>query len=459
MPKRKKAAPQPPLMSRTGVSQDMAAASLGGGATTQQSSWRLPVAHSAPVFDAADEAGFTAYLEEHGYCVIEVLTEAEREAAEDIFWDEALATLGWVRGEPATWHCNQRMCTMALSRSDCGHMRGWDFSRFQLALLRNAAVRRVYAHLNRRFASPRPADYDDQLASFNSINVFRPFGLHEGWRTTAEPWYHVDNDSRPERTRPHGGLVFPGVVNLYEVSAATGGFVAVPKSHAAYQPRGATTSEIGGSGYLDVRAYTNYIDSEPNQRTGNTLHTQPILVCTGGRRGTLTIWDPRLVHCSTSSLLPAEANPRASEPRPLRLAGFVSLCPRAWASAEALSARKRLVEERTCLNTQIPYAVVTQRRFPAVAFDESLWDDPLAVRMLGIDGHAATHAASHAAEHEHTDVGTVSDADGAGGAGAMGVAGAGPRGAGGVVVAEEVEAAAALAHGRFTRAAAFVPAA
>ena len=232
--------------------------------------------------------------------------------------------------------------------------------------------------------------------------MFRPHGLHADWKTTAEPWYHVDSDSRPERTRPHGGLVFPGVVNLYEVSAATGGFVAVPKSHAAYQPRGTTMSEGGGGGYLDVRAYVNYVDSEPNQLTGNTLHTQPILVCTGGRRGTLTRWDPRLVHCWTSSLLPAEANPRASEPRPLRLAGFVALCPRAWwATAEALAARKRLVEERTCLNSQIPYAIVTQRRFPSIAFCEGLWDDPLALRMLGIAGDAAGH--------ETTDADTVSD--------------------------------------------------
>ena len=73
MTKRKKAAAQPPPVSRTGVSQDMATASLGCGGKTKQS-WRLPLAHDAVVFNAADEAGYTAYLEEHGYCVIEVLT-------------------------------------------------------------------------------------------------------------------------------------------------------------------------------------------------------------------------------------------------------------------------------------------------------------------------------------------------------------------------------------------------
>ena len=169
-----------------------------------------------------------------------------------------MASLGWVRDEPDTWHCNERMRTMALAQP----IRLWPYARVGLLIIpaRPAAqrdhstIQRVYAHLNRRFRSPRsadasPVDYDvtrrqqrcqsTLLASFNSINVFRPHGLHADWKTTAEPWYHVDSDSRPERTRPHGGLVFPGVVNLYEVSAATGGFVAGCPSHMRHISRAA----------------------------------------------------------------------------------------------------------------------------------------------------------------------------------------------------------------------------
>ena len=235
---------------------------------------------------------------------------------------------------------------------------------------------------------PRGPRLSINFICINSINVFRPHGIDASWMTTGEPWYHVDNDSRPERTTPHGGLIFPGVLNLREVSAATGGFVAVPKSHLLYgRRRGFVDDDDAGKSeeagrYLDLIEFDNFLDSEPNARTGNTVHTQPILVC-HEQRGCLTIWDPRLVHCSTSALLPAEANARAREPRLLRLASFLSLCPRAWASEAALAERVRLAEERTCLNSAIPYACLRKRNFQSLAFYEGLWNDAEAMRLLG----------------------------------------------------------------------------
>ena len=127
--------------------------------------------------------------------------------------------------------------------------------------------------------------------------------------------------------------------------------MAVPKSHLLFTGARHDASEAE---YLDLGRFDNYCESEPNQRVGNTAHTQPVLVCTGGRRGTLTIWDPRLVHCSTSSLVPAEQNARASEAELLRLAAFVSLCPASWATAEGVAQKLRLVEARMCANSHIP---------------------------------------------------------------------------------------------------------
>ena len=203
-----------------------------------------------------------------------------------------------------------------------------------------------------------------------------------GWRTTAEPWYHVDNPKpNPRLGLRQPKLVFPGVLNLKDVSAETGGFVCVPKSHLLFgaRPNAEVATEAD---YLDLAPFDNFCESEPNGRVGNTAHTQPVLVCTGGRRGTLTIWDPRLVHCSTSSLVPAEQNERASEPDLLRLASFVSLCPASWATPDGVKQKLGLVEQRICANSHIPYAVNTQRRFQAIAFYDGLWADEEALELV-----------------------------------------------------------------------------
>ena len=407
-----------PVQSQTEPASEPTAASTAtaaSSATAEEKSLRHAdflnaIPYSPPVYAATDDAAWLEYMQEHGYAVIQVLSEREVYSAEESFWADAAAHLGWDPLEPKTWHTTDRTShppgTLNRLRAkqqnggDTGHMRGWDYSEFQWRLHKSVAVRHVYATLTRQFGSERAPsgevfDHDDQLSSINGINVFRPHGLHPTWRTTAQPWYHVDNDTRPERTEPHGGWIFPGIVNLYPVSAASGGFVAVPKSHLLYQPRCASSVSIvheeHGSGYLDLSAFTNYIDSEPNARAGNSLHTQPILVCTE-QRGTLTVWDPRLVHCSTSSLLPPEENVLAREPQLLRLAGYVSLCPRAWASADALAARRQLAEERTCLNSAVPYDIVRKRSGPAIAWYQGLWEDEAALRLLGVTVRASPRA-------------------------------------------------------------------
>ena len=195
------------------------------------------------------------------------------------------------------------------------------------------------------------------IAAFNSINVFKPHGINPAWRTTSTPWFHIDNP-KPDPGIPINKqkVVFEGIVNLVDVSADTGGFCCVPKSHLQYG------QQVGKEGqYLDVTRYTSFIDSEPNERTGNKSYTQPVMLCTGGVRGTLVLWDPRLAHCSSSSLTPDSANQRAKEPRVLRLAGFLSMCPKAWATPADIAARLKVVEDRMCINTHVPHCVGSRR--------------------------------------------------------------------------------------------------
>ena len=388
-------APMPPPVS-TGLSASLADVSVEHGKRqrkqTPPRSWRTPVPHTPPVFAVADEAALLHYLEENGYVVVQALNSDEVDAAEDQFWDDAAIAFGWDRDEPMTWEARVAAQTLA-NRSDCGHIRGLDHSKFSWMLRKAPGVARVYNAIARHFCGA--ADGEQQLASFNSLNVFRPHGLRSEWRTTSEPWYHVDNPKPDPRLGLHQPrLVFPGVLNLMPVSADSGGFVAVPRSHLLFGARPNADSVASESDYLDISPFNNYLDSEPNHRVvpTNTLHTQPILVCTGGRRGTITIWDPRLVHCSTSSLTPllsggdepARASKHAAcEPRLLRLASFVSLCPASWAvDADALAQRRKLVEERVCANSHIPYGVFTQRRFECLAFYEGIWADEAALRLV-----------------------------------------------------------------------------
>jgi len=360
----------------------------------RRAEWRIPVPFEPPVFGAsdADMPQMLAYLEKYGYAMVQALTEDEIASAEDIFWSEAAANLGWFQGEPRTWEANVRKLTMA-GRSDCGHLRGWDLSEFAWFLRKAPGVRRIYNALACHFSAA--ADSDPQLAAFNGVNVFRPHGVLSSWRTTSEPWYHVDNPKPDPSLGLHQPkLVFPGVLNVMDVSADTGGFVCVPKSHLLFGTRPEVNSTTEDD-YLDLAPFNNFLESEPNERVGNTMHTQPVLLTTGGRRGTLIIWDPRTVHCSTSSLTPDDENVRAKEPELLRLANFLSLCPASWATPGALVQRRELVEARTCANTSIPFAVMTQRRFEAVAFYEGFWQDEEAMQMVwGVEGGAQT-AASH----------------------------------------------------------------
>ena len=334
--------------------------------------------YEPPVFAPDDNEDICTFLSEYGYVVVQALSPAEVVEAENVFWEEA-GTMGWYREVPQSWAAKDKFETMA-GRSDCGHIKGWDHSAFLWHLRKSSGVQRTYANVCARLTET-PKEDQRLLASFNSINIFRPHGLNPAWRTTSSPWFHIDNP-KPDPGMPlkQQRVVFPGVVNLMDVSPDTGGFCCIPKSHLQF---GVLDRDAGE--YLDVARYTNFIDSEPNQLAGNKSYTQPVLICTGGRRGTLLLWDPRLVHCSTASLTPSERNPRACRPELLRLAAWVSMCPRTWAMPDDLSARYDLVKERMCINSHIPYAVLTQRRIESMVFYEDVWTDAAALEMIGTD--------------------------------------------------------------------------
>ena len=355
MPRTKPAKAPPPLS--TGLSSDLAATSLHNESVASMAMARhlaLPVAHDAPVFDPADEAAWLAFLAEYGYVVVQALSAAEVQAAEDTFWDEAASHLGWSRDDPRSWEANERIRTMS-RRSDCGHFRGFDQSALVWQLRKAPSVRRVYNAISRRYCGA--ADGEPQICAFNSINLFRPHGVNPAWKTTAEPWYHVDNP-KPDASLKQEKVVFPGVLNLMEVSADTGGFVCVPKSHLLLGKRPSADSVHEGE-YLDLEPSTTL--STRTQRARRQHAARSRFCPTGGRRGTMLVWDPRLVLLDVQPHA-AERNARArgaaAAPRRLRRG-----VPGALGERGGVAQRRRMVSGE-CANTHIPWMgdAATQRR-------------------------------------------------------------------------------------------------
>ncbi len=66
---------------------------------------------------------------------------------------------------------------------------------------------------------------EDLLCSFDNISLFRPWTMHPEWRTVGG-WWHTDP--------PAPGEYVQGAVNLYDVTAETGGTVVRPRSHLEY---------------------------------------------------------------------------------------------------------------------------------------------------------------------------------------------------------------------------------
>ena len=241
-------------------------------------------------------------------------------------------------------------------------------------------ISHVFRMLTKSICDPQITINEPMIASFNSLNIFRPHGIQPDWKTTSDPWYHIDNP-KPDASLPldRQQFGFNGALNLMDVSSETGGFTCVPKSHLMFG-EGSCDSD-SKCGYLSLDSFTNYIKSEPNERTGNTKHTQPILVCTNGKRGCLILFDPRLVHCSTSSLVFGERIHRAEL---LRLSTFICMVPRKWASKQTLEERAELIARRECIHSHFPHKIVINRRQPAVTFSSSLYEDEAIKQILGL---------------------------------------------------------------------------
>lgn len=207
----------------------------------------------------------------------------------------------------------------------------------------------------------------DLLVSFDGGNAFRPHAYNADWLTKGG-WWHTDMNALNPGQR--GRKCVQGVVNLTPASRLSGGLCVIDgshKQHVAMCQRNPLAKASPGE-FVPVPV-TDPLLAEPG-----------LLVC--AEAGDLILWDSRTIHCNTPCLdgphpplpMPPPYNPSPSSPHAssgtdasaeheappgepsssvatppalLRVAGYVCMTPRSFASADTLKARETAYEELT----------------------------------------------------------------------------------------------------------------
>lgn len=158
---------------------------------------------------------------------------------------------------------------------------------------------------------------DQLLTSFDGFNIFLPWQY--GFQKTMAGWLHADQGHRKQGL--HG---VQGFVALNAQDASTGGFLVVPGSHHLHQTW--VTDTTFGTANDFVRVLGG---------AARPLHYLPrrLVSC---QPGDLVIWDSRCIHCNT----PAVLQPRTPKGELLRMAVYVCMLPKKFATDENLRARQ-----------------------------------------------------------------------------------------------------------------------
>eukprot|EP00299_Pterocystis_sp_00344_P014370 c7111_g1_i6.p1 GENE.c7111_g1_i6~~c7111_g1_i6.p1 ORF type:complete len:314 (-),score=48.73 c7111_g1_i6:40-981(-) len=249
-----------------------------------------------------------SYLHTHGYVVIaDVVNPEQITRAKDLFWNwiEGIRN-GVDRKDLNTWNDWPERPRKGIFYTD-----GIGQSEFMWFLRSIPAVRAVFAEL---------WETEDLITSFDGANAFRPWQFNEEWKTVGG-WYHTDQNAM----RSSGFQCAQGLVTLFDVTAETGGFVAVPQSHNHHTDvclrAGATTRSHD---FIQIKAKDPVFTACP----------APSMICC--KAGDIVLWDSRTIHCNA----PAIRRPAKTKSDLLRLVGYICMCPRHTATKKILDQRK-----------------------------------------------------------------------------------------------------------------------
>lgn len=224
------------------------------------------------------ETEWLNFLEKYGYVVLYgVLEPTELEEAKDLFytWLEQVPYNTFDRADPSTWEDHN---FPASPTTGIIGGQGIGQSDFLWFLRTRPRVRDAFARL---WGRPRA----QLICSFDGANAFRPWRELERpeWRTRGG-WYHVDQNAENEGGR--GKVCVQGLVNIYPCSELSGGLTVVPGSHKHHERLGKLKGARGH--FVPVQDWSP-LESEPK-----------LVTC---EAGDLCLWDSRTVHCNTPGKL------------------------------------------------------------------------------------------------------------------------------------------------------------
>eukprot|EP00299_Pterocystis_sp_00344_P006068 c17829_g1_i1.p1 GENE.c17829_g1_i1~~c17829_g1_i1.p1 ORF type:complete len:329 (-),score=50.83 c17829_g1_i1:43-1029(-) len=280
-------------------------------------------------FDVNDTAAWHEFLNTQGFVVIAGVADPQQvQAARQLFWEWIESTnMGVKRNDVNTWHRWPGMRGTGIFFSH-----GIGQSEFLWFLRGLPAVKKAFAQV---------WGTDDLITSFDGANAFRPWSVDPDWRTMGS-WYHTDQNGI---TKP-GLHMVQGLVSLYDSTAETGGFVAVPQSQQHHRQ----VCERAGA----TEKTHDFVKMVPNDPVLN-LCPPPSLIC--ARAGDLILWDSRTIHCNCPGIVPPTSTFarirsyfRPAQVDLLRLVGYICMCPRSAAPPEVLEERKNAFKNQVTTN-------------------------------------------------------------------------------------------------------------
>lgn len=213
--------------------------------------------------------------------------------------------------------------------------------------------------------------------------IFHAPYAEPNWRTTSESWYHVDNPKPRPGSLSGQRVVFPGILNLEAVTAETGGFVCIPKSHkvfsgSAHEGRVKHTLTFVSTTTFLTRNPTNESEINCIHNLSSSAQEDDAVPYSSGTHVSYTV--QRQAPCLIRQML-GQKSPSCFVWQHL----FPCAPGRGPLGSADRSMRRKLVEQRQCINSHIPYAVATQRQVASAVFYEGVWDDEACMQMIGIE--------------------------------------------------------------------------
>jgi ectoine hydroxylase-related dioxygenase (phytanoyl-CoA dioxygenase family) len=263
------------------------------------------VAEAVPRFEPDDPA-LKDYLDANGYVVVKnVLNASDITASELLLWEYLNKSAGMKRDDTTTW-----------TRENLSKIGLPDNGILCVGFAQSACMWNIRLKPRIKIAFSTIHETTDLIVSMDGGNIFLPWHRDDASLSmkTETGWYHVD-----QGTTMRGFQCVQGLVSLTDVTPSTGGLCLIPGSAACH-------NEL-----LDLTRETdNFVEIPP---TFHALNRKQILpLC---QAGDMILWDSRTMHCST----PALEQPTQPIDQLLRVAAYICMTPKEWATKEVIQNR------------------------------------------------------------------------------------------------------------------------